>query len=134
MKRLLALLAALTAALVLLPRLSAGETIPAKEAAARVAAGQAVLIDVREAAEWQETGVAAPAVLLPLSDLRGERTQWKAFLAAHPGKELILYCRSGHRAGIAADILAKEGFKTANAGAFQDWAAAGLPVRQAPGQ
>ncbi len=91
-----------------------------------------MLIDVRESSEWHETGVAAPAVLLPLSDLRGERTEWKAFLAAHPGKELILYCRSGHRAGIAADILKKEGFKTANAGGFKDWTAAGLPIRPVP--
>lgn len=130
MKRLLALF--ILSALVIVPRLSAGETISAKEAATRVAAGQAVLIDVRESDEWRESGVAAPAVLLPLSDLRGERTEWKAFLAAHQGKELILYCRSGHRAGIAADILKKEGFKTANAGAFKDWTAAGLPVRPVP--
>jgi 3-mercaptopyruvate sulfurtransferase SseA len=35
------------------------------EAAKRVADGKAVLIDVREPAEWAETGVAAPAALLP---------------------------------------------------------------------
>jgi rhodanese-related sulfurtransferase len=100
------------------------------EAAKRVADGNAVLIDVRGPDEWAETGVAAPAALLPLSDLTGARKQWKAFLEKNRDKELILYCASGHRAGRAAKRLAKEGFRTANAGGFSDWQAAGLPVRK----
>lgn len=118
------------AILFVVPRLLAGETITPQAAAERVAGGQAVLIDVREPAEWADSGVAEPAVLLSLSDLRGERTQWKKFLADHKDKELILYCRSGNRSGIAAGILAQEGFKVANAGGFKAWVAAGLPVRQ----
>ena len=35
------------------------------EAAQLVADGKAVLVDVREPAEWMESGVAGPAVLLP---------------------------------------------------------------------
>ena len=100
------------------------------EAAKRVADDKAVLIDVREPDEWSQTGVAAPAALLPLSDLKGDRKQWKGFLEKNSGKELVLYCRSGHRAGSAAKLLAKEGFRTANAGGFSDWKAAGLPVRK----
>ena len=100
------------------------------EAAKRVGDGKAVLIDVRGPDEWAETGVAAPAALLPLSDLTGARKQWKAFLEKHRDKELILYCASGHRAGRAARLLAGEGFRTANAGGFGDWQAAGLPVRR----
>jgi rhodanese-related sulfurtransferase len=100
------------------------------EAAKRVADGQAVLIDVREPDEWTETDVAAPAALLPLSDLNGDRKQWTEFLEKNRAKELILYCRSGHRAGRAAKLLAGEGFRTANAGGFGDWQSAGLPVRK----
>lgn len=100
------------------------------EAAARLKAGDAVLIDVREADEWAETGVAEPAVLLALSDLRGAREQWKSFLEKNRDKTLLLYCRSGNRSGYAAALLAKEGFKTANAGAFSAWKSAGLPVRK----
>lgn len=113
-----------------LGRLSA-ETprITPAEAAAKVAAGEAILIDVREPGEWKE-GVAAPAVLLSLSDLRGERTEWKAFLEKAGDKPLLLYCRSGNRSGQAAEILAKEGKTVANAGAFKDWEAAGLPTRK----
>jgi rhodanese-related sulfurtransferase len=99
------------------------------DAAQHVANGTAVLIDVREPAEWTATGVAEPANLLSLSDLRGDRTQWKTFLEQNKDKELILYCRSGNRSGIATGILAKEGYTVANAGAFKTWAAEGLPTR-----
>lgn len=98
------------------------------EAAKRVAAGTAVLVDCREPAEW-ESGVVASATLLPLSDLRGERKAWAPFLEANKGKEIIIYCRSGNRAGQAATLLAAEGLKTANAGGFPAWEAAGQPVR-----
>lgn len=117
-------------AVFLAPRLLAGEIIPAQDAADRVKAGNAVLVDVREPGEWTSTGVAEPAVLLSLSDLRGDRTSWKAFLQENKDKELILYCRSGNRSGIAARILAKEGYHVANAGGFKHWEKAGLPVRQ----
>jgi rhodanese-related sulfurtransferase len=100
------------------------------EAAKLVAAGSAVLVDVREPAEWAETGVAAPAVLLPKSDFDGPQTQWKEFLAKTGDRQIILYCRSGNRSGKVAAVLAAQGRHVANAGAFKDWQAAGLPVRQ----
>lgn len=99
------------------------------EAAQLVAAG-AVLIDVREPAEWKDTGVAAPALLLPMSDFNGAQTQWKATLDGAKDKTLVLYCRSGNRSGRIAAVLAEKGYKVVNAGAFKDWQAAGLPVRQ----
>ena len=46
---------------------------------ARLKSGKAVLVDIREPSEWKE-GVAASAVLLPMSDLNGSRSQWKPFL------------------------------------------------------
>jgi len=110
-----------------------GSEVPAikpVDAAARVKAGDAVLIDVREPDEWAESGVAEPAALLSLSDLRGERKSWKPFLEKNREKTLLLYCRSGNRSGQAAAILAKEGFKTANAGSFRGWKSDGLPVRK----
>ncbi len=103
------------------------------EAAAQVAAGEALLIDVREPAEWTASGVAAPAHLLALSDLRGDRTTWAKTLAdakAHH-TPLLLYCRSGNRSGQAAAILSKEGYTVANVGGFRDWQAAELPTRAA---
>jgi len=99
------------------------------EAAQLVAAG-AVLIDVREPAEWKESGVADPALLLPMSDFNGAQAEWKAILDGAKDKTLVLYCRSGGRAGRIGAALAEKGFKVVNAGAFKDWQAAGLPVRK----
>ena len=99
-------------------------------AAKLVAEGKAVLVDVREPTEWAETGVAAPAVLLPKSEFdAGLIGAWKDFLAKTGNKQIILYCRSGKRAGVVADALAQQGHPVANAGGFKDWQAAGLPVR-----
>ena len=109
---------------------TAAPIITPAEAARRVADGKAVLIDVREPKEWAETGVAAPATLLALSDLTGDRKQWKPFLEKVGDKELILYCRTGNRSGRAAKLLAEEGYRTTNAGGFSDWQAAGLPTRK----
>ena len=52
-------------------RAAATSVVAPTEAAKRVADGKAVLIDVREPAEWAETGVAAPAALLPRRCSRG---------------------------------------------------------------
>lgn len=99
------------------------------DAAQLVAAGRAVLVDVREPAEWKQSGVAAPAVLLSKSDFDHGAQAWADFLAQHRGQEIILYCRSGHRAGVVAAALAQQGFHVANAGGLRDWIAAGLPAR-----
>lgn len=101
------------------------------EAARLVASGQAVLVDVREPAEWEESGVAAPAVLLPKSDFDGDQKQWKEFLAKNGDKQVIVYCRSGSRSGAVAAALAEKDVKSASAGTLKDWTKAGLPVRKA---
>lgn len=97
------------------------------DCAHRVRSGKALLIDVRESAEWSG-GVAQSAKLLPLSDLTGTRTQWKPFLANAAGREILLYCASGSRSGMAARILVAEGVSAANTGGLVDWLAAGWPV------
>ena len=99
-------------------------------AAKLVAEGKAVLVDCREPAEWADTGVVEGAALLAKSDFDGAQTEWKAFLEKNAGKEIIIYCRSGGRAGTVAAALAEKGVKTANAGGFQAWAAAGQPTRK----
>ena len=103
-------------------------------AAALVAAGKAVLVDVREPTEWAETGVVAAATLLAKSDFDGAQTNWKPFLEKNQDQQIILYCRSGNRSGIVAKALAEKGFKVANAGGFKAWAAAGQPVRKIDAQ
>ena len=107
-------------------------TVAPAEAARLVADGKAVLVDVREPNEWADTGVVAPAVLLPKSEFDdGLVGDWKDFLAKSGDKQIIVYCRTGRRSGAVAEALAAKGHKVANAGGFKDWQDAGLPVRPA---
>lgn len=101
--------------------------IPLEDAKAALKAGTAVLVDLREPMEWHG-GVAKTASLMPFSDLRGERTQWRAFLEKNKGKKLLLYCASGTRSGMAASSLKKDGFDAVNAGSLRDWDKAGWPI------
>lgn len=94
---------------------------------AALKAGTAVLIDVREPAEWT-AGVAKQAALLPLSDLQGSRTQWRAFLEKNRGRQLLVYCRSGSRSAQAAAQLRREGLAALNAGSLAALDRAGWPV------
>ena len=100
------------------------------EAAKKAESGNAIIIDVREPAEWAESGVAGPAVLLPMSDFEGDQKLWKPFLEKNAGKELIVYCRTGNRSGKVGAKLQAQGHTVENAGGFKEWAAAGLPVRK----
>ncbi len=125
----LSLVACIVAFVLVRPLLFAGLRIAPAVAQQKIQAGEAVLVDVREPGEWKG-GVAGPAVLLPASDLLGERRKWKPFLAANKDKELILYCASGIRSGNAAMILRKEGCKTANLGGLGRWRDIGLPMRK----
>jgi rhodanese-related sulfurtransferase len=101
--------------------------IAPQECEARVRAGRALVIDVREPAEWPG-GVVAGAALLPLSDLHGAREKWKPFLAAAAGRELVCYCAAGGRSAIAAKLLAAEGFAAANGGGIGAWREAGCAI------
>lgn len=128
-RRLFATLGVLTLAVPITLAAEVKRIAPA-EAAKLVAAKKAILVDCREPAEWAETGVAAPAVLLPKSDFDGENKLWKEFLQRNRGKQIIVYCRSGRRSGTIAEELTKRGFNAANGGGLKDWTEAGLPTRK----
>lgn len=98
---------------------------------AALRAGTAVLVDVREPAEWA-TGTARDAARLPLSDLRGARRQWRAFLGQNRGRQLFLYCQSGTRSALAAGLLRREGHAARNAGSLAALDRAGWPVCRQP--
>lgn len=99
------------------------------DAAKLVAEGKAVLVDCREPAEWRDTGVAGPAVLLPKSDFDGDQKEWKEFLARNSGKQILVYCRTGSRSGMVAKALVQKGVQAGNVGGLKEWTAAGLPTR-----
>lgn len=90
--------------------------------AARLAAGGAVLLDVREDNEWQ-AGHAPNAVLLPMSRLQDEQH------VIPRDRKIVAICRSGARSGRVTLALNQAGYDAVNvAGGMQQWAAAGLPV------
>ena len=87
--------------------------------------GQVVLVDVREADEYQE--VSSPlAELAPLSTFDA-----KGFAKNH-SKQTAVYviCRSGRRSMKAGELLMKEGFSEVYnvIGGMIAWEEAGLPV------
>ena len=91
-----------------------------EQAAALLDRGNAVLLDVREPAEWA-AGHAPQAVHLPLAQVTPD--------AVPEGGTVVAVCRSGNRSGKAADLLAAAGIPVHNlAGGMGAWSRAGLPV------
>lgn len=82
----------------------------------------AVLLDVRERAEWK-VGHAPRARHIPLSEL-GRRLR-----EVPEGRHIVTVCRSGARSASAARLLSREGRTVSNlSGGMTAWARAGLPV------
>ncbi|KAF1695270.1 rhodanese-like domain-containing protein [Pseudoxanthomonas koreensis] len=98
-------------------------------------AGEVVLIDVREPAEFAG-GHLPGAVNLPRGVLEFQVHAHPAMACstsdalAQPSRPLLLYCLSGGRSALAADSLRQLGFGDVRslAGGFQAWRNAGLPV------
>ncbi|HTT55138.1 MAG TPA: rhodanese-like domain-containing protein [Streptosporangiaceae bacterium] len=82
----------------------------------------AILLDVREDAEWR-AGHAPGARHIPLRGL-------PARLSDLPrGRTVVTVCRSGHRSAQASALLARDGREVINlSGGMRAWARAGLPV------
>lgn len=80
--------------------------ITVQELKKKIDAGEKfVLIDVREPYEHQEFNIGGS--LIPMSNLESKIDD----LAEHKDQEVILYCRSGNRSGIAQQFLLQKGFK-----------------------
>ncbi len=74
-----------------------------------VADGKAVLLDVREQAEW-DAGHLKDAKLLPLSVLKADPTAEDVARVAPKDKIVYCHCGSGIRSLKAADALKKRGY------------------------
>lgn len=93
--------------------------------------GEITLLDVREVAEVQASGLAAGAVHIPLG-LLPLKADPKApdFDARLSGKPVAVYCAAGARAGRAVEYLRSVGIEASNIGGFGDWCACGGPVQR----
>lgn len=91
-----------------------------------LAAGEAILVDVREPDEFAREHIAG-AKLVPLSRFNLEE------VTARQGQRVVMHCRSGRRSLDAcrlAAVLADRGVQIHSLiGGIEGWKAAGLPVR-----
>jgi rhodanese-related sulfurtransferase/glyoxylase-like metal-dependent hydrolase (beta-lactamase superfamily II) len=84
--------------------------------------GGALLLDVREPAEWQAEH-APMAVLIPMGQVRSRQSELPR------DRRIVVVCRSGGRSAAVTELLRASGFDAMNlAGGMCAWAAAGLPV------
>ncbi|MEU4091396.1 rhodanese-like domain-containing protein [Streptomyces sp. NPDC026673] len=112
------------------------ERIGPEEAAAEIAAGEALLVDIRPAAQRAREGEFADALVIernvlewrldPLSDARITE-------ATGPDVRWIVACSEGYTSSLAAASLLDVGLTRATdlEGGFQAWLRAGLPVKGA---
>jgi phage shock protein E len=83
-----------------------------------------VYVDVRRPDEWA-AGRVSGAIHIPHTEL-AER--WPE-LEAYRDHDIVLYCRTGRRSGIAEQILKEAGFeRLRNGGGLVDLARQGVPV------
>ncbi len=100
------------------------KTIEARELHRRIAAGSAVLIDIREPDEHCRERIAG-ARLVPLSRFDEQH------IAVAPGCAVVFHCKSGARTrGHAARLLGKGHDALILDGGIDAWKAAGLPIER----
>ena len=107
------------------------EEVDVGEASRELADGKAVLIDVREPHEWDESHIEG-ATLVP----QGTIAERIAEVAPDRSQRVLLHCRVGNRSARAANALQTElGYENVAsiAGGIEAWSDAGLPVVEAEG-
>lgn len=99
--------------------------ISAADAAAKAASGEAVIVDVREKDEWDESHI-QNATHLSRGSIEMEIEE------KFPDKNalIVCHCGGGGRSALAADSLQKIGYKNVRsmAGGLKAWRSAGLPT------
>jgi rhodanese-related sulfurtransferase len=103
--------------------------ISASKAKALVGSGEAFLLDVREAAELKNTGMAENAKWLATSSIDARDEGFNRFVeTTDKSKIMILYCQAGVRAGRASSVFKSLGYSVRNMGGLNSWKDAGYPV------
>ncbi|MFZ0390398.1 MAG: rhodanese-like domain-containing protein [Calditrichia bacterium] len=92
-----------------------------------------LVIDVRTPQEYTgELGHIPDAVLEPLQEIE----KWSENYQPRKDQKIILVCRSGNRSNVAADYLARKGFKRLYniEGGMKEWNRLDLPVDKPDGK
>jgi len=107
------------------------ENVGPEDAANEVGHANAVLVDVREAEEWQhghiDGAIPAPRGLL---EFFADPTNPRHKEGLEPSQRVIVVCASGARASLAALTLKDMGYENVAVldGGLKAWMAAGLPT------
>jgi phage shock protein E len=95
-----------------------------QEHGVEVAERRVVYVDVRTPGEWAASRVEG-AIHIPYTELA---SRWHE-LEAHRDDDIVLYCRTGRRSGIAEQILTQAGFERLhNGGGLTELQRQGVPV------
>ena len=89
--------------------------------------GQSLVLDVRTPDEYT-AGHVPNAINIPHDQIDAHLAE----LEAHKSGPVVVYCKSGRRAGLAAEALAESGFTNLLhlTGDMEAWTAAGLPIEK----
>jgi len=96
-----------------------------------IASGDALVVDVRDAMEVQQSGRVAGAIHVPrgMLEFRADPESSSHDKAFARNKTIILYCASGGRSALAGMTLKELGYQAVyNLGGFKDWADSGGAV------
>ncbi|MGD9661326.1 MAG: rhodanese-like domain-containing protein [Porticoccaceae bacterium] len=105
-------------------RVKGGKPVSAHEATRLINAEQAVLVDLREAKDFNE-GHIAGAIHIPVAKLGGRVSE----LEKYKDKIIILADKIGQHAGAGGKTLGKAGFQVRRLqGGVGEWAGQGLPL------
>jgi rhodanese-related sulfurtransferase len=106
------------------------ENITPRQAYDEISTGQAVALDVREPVEWETHIEGAVQVPRGVLEFAADPTSPRHKAELDPARRMIVYCRSGARAALAAVTLKTLGFEdVANIdGGLSAWTKAGLPT------
>jgi rhodanese-related sulfurtransferase len=108
--------------------------ITAAQAQELIAKGNALVVDVRDAPEVQQSGKVTGAVHVPRGMLEFRADPEAPSHDHHFGKDktVIVYCASGGRSALAGQVLKEMGYgEVYNLGAFKDWADSGGAIDRA---
>ncbi|WP_420858782.1 rhodanese-like domain-containing protein [Marivivens marinus] len=100
----------------------------AAEAIQKSAAGEIVVLDIRDGGEVAMSGKAKGALHVPLAALRmkADPSSPECLAELKSGKPIAVYCASGARSSMAAQALGQMGHKDVhNIGGLAHWAQAG---------
>jgi rhodanese-related sulfurtransferase len=110
------------------------ENLSPAAVAGEVAGGEVLLVDIREAEERAQHGSIPGAIHTARGMLEFAADPTSAYYhpAFDPGARIILYCASGGRSALAADMLQLLGYtRMAHLdGGLKAWLAAGLPIER----